>query len=141
MPRVVLDTNVIISGTIASQGSPARILDAWRDGRIDVITCPKIVAEVAEKLRLPRISERYRLSIRQIDELVDLLSTAAELVPGTEPVSPAPPDPDDTMLFAATLESDAEWIVTGDAKLHTFGWPGPGRVIAPREFCDTILTE
>ena len=51
----------------------------------------------------------------------------------------APPDPDDTMLFAAAIESQADYIVTGDKLLQRFNWTGQGKVISPRDFCDQVL--
>ena len=50
-----------------------------------------------------------------------------------------PPDPDDTMLFAAAIESQADYIVTGDKLLQRFNWTGQGKVISPRDFCDQVL--
>ena len=37
MERVVLDTNVLISAIISSKGSPAKILDLWREGAFDLV--------------------------------------------------------------------------------------------------------
>ena len=35
--RVVLDTNIPISGLITSAGYPASIYDAWEDGRFTLL--------------------------------------------------------------------------------------------------------
>jgi putative PIN family toxin of toxin-antitoxin system len=42
--RIVLDTNVFISGIFFS-GPPARILEAWRDGKIELAISPDILNE------------------------------------------------------------------------------------------------
>ena len=42
--RIVLDTNVLISG-IFFAGYPYEILDAWRQGRIEIATSPEILDE------------------------------------------------------------------------------------------------
>jgi len=44
--RVVLDTNVLISGIFFS-GPPAQILKGWRQGRLQLLTSPEILAEYA----------------------------------------------------------------------------------------------
>jgi putative PIN family toxin of toxin-antitoxin system len=139
MSRVVLDANVIISGTIAPLGASAAILDAWRAGRIEVITCPDIVREVSEKLRLPRIGGKYGISDAEIDALLQAFAESTELVPGTAAVDPHPTDPDDVMLFAAAIEANADFIVTGDAALLSFLWPGPSRIVSPRAFQELEL--
>jgi putative PIN family toxin of toxin-antitoxin system len=50
--KVVLDTNVLISGVFFA-GLPSRILEAWRDGRVNLVISPAILEEyrrVGEKL-------------------------------------------------------------------------------------------
>jgi uncharacterized protein len=42
--RIVLDTNVFISGVFFS-GPPYKILEAWRDGRIALVVSPEILEE------------------------------------------------------------------------------------------------
>jgi predicted nucleic acid-binding protein len=61
------------------------------------------------------------------------LGEACIFVPGAATVNPAPPDPDDAMLFASAIESEADFIVTGDSALLTFSWPGVTKVVRPRE--------
>jgi len=42
--RVVIDTNVLISGVFFG-GLPARVLNAWRDGQYDLVASPGILDE------------------------------------------------------------------------------------------------
>jgi putative PIN family toxin of toxin-antitoxin system len=42
--RIVLDTNVFISGVFFS-GPPYKILEAWRNGRIVLVVSPEILEE------------------------------------------------------------------------------------------------
>jgi putative PIN family toxin of toxin-antitoxin system len=139
MTRVVLDTNIVISGTIAPRGTSAAILDAWRNGEIEVVTCPDVLMEINEKLRLPRIQKKYRLAEGQISQLIREIGEASIFVPGAAPVNPAPPDPDDAMLFASAIESGADYIVTGDSALLTCSWPGAAKVVSPREFWELLV--
>jgi putative PIN family toxin of toxin-antitoxin system len=139
MITVVLDANVIISGIIAPRGASAAILDAWRQGYIEVVTCPGLIGEVAEKLALPRIREKYGLADGDIQSIVIRLSQAARVVPGQIAVSPAPPDPDDSMVVAAALEGNAQFIVTGDKGLLKFGASSPCPTVSPRQFAQESL--
>ena len=50
MLRVVLDTNIFVSGLLSKTGLPAKILDAWRAGQYLLITSPPIVAEIRRVL-------------------------------------------------------------------------------------------
>src|SRR5438067_955099 len=108
MIRAVLDANVVISGMIAPLGISASILQAWRAGKFEVATCPDILEEVFEKLRLPRIRKKYRIRDEDIDDLLLLFGEASLLMPGNTPFLPLPPDPDDLMVFAAAIESQAD---------------------------------
>jgi putative PIN family toxin of toxin-antitoxin system len=138
MIRAVLDANVVISGMISSRGPSAAVLDAWRSGRIEVVTCSAVLVEVLEKLALPRIQRKYRVTPDDVLTLTRQLRSSARWVAGTTLVSPMPPDPDDTMLFAAAVESDAEWIVTGDKGLLVWTWPGHARIVSPRTFVEML---
>ena len=42
--RVILDTNVFVSGVFYS-GPPYQILTAWRDGKIQLVVSPEILEE------------------------------------------------------------------------------------------------
>lgn len=137
MMRVVLDANVVISGTIAPKGKPAAILDAWRADYFEVVTCPELMAEIVEKLRLPRIRDKYHVTERDVVNLVLAFSQIKLLVPGSAAISPPPPDPKDRMLFSAAVEADAHYIITGDKPLLDFKWNGPGRIVNPKQFWET----
>ena len=141
MITVVLDANVIISGIIAPHGTSAAILDAWHADYIEVVTCPALIGEVAEKLALPRIREKYGLDDSDIQSIVIRLWQAARVVPGQVAVSAAPPDPDDTMIVAAAIESGAKYIVTGDKGLLEFGLSSPCPIISPRQFWEELQTD
>ncbi|HKI35461.1 MAG TPA: putative toxin-antitoxin system toxin component, PIN family [Gemmataceae bacterium] len=134
MKRAIVDANVVISGTIAPHGAPAAILNAWRADSFEVVVCPALLAEIAEKLRLPRIRDKYHISEEDVLRLLARFSQAAILVPGQASIKPPPPDPDDTMLFSAAVEATADFIVTGDKALLSFAWGGPGNVVSPRQF-------
>src|SRR5438046_2290050 len=139
MIRVILDTNVVISATILQHGISAGILRSWRVPSFELVSCPSLLDEITEKLHLPRIRNKYRLTDEQIDGLLLEMRQSGIIVPGTAAVDPMPPDADDTMLFAAAIESDADYIVTGDKALLQFAWNGPGRVVSPRQFWEEIL--
>ena len=58
--NIVLDTNVFVSG-VFFYGPPYRILQAWRDGRLQIVLSRDILAEyqrVGEKLaeQFPRVN-------------------------------------------------------------------------------------
>ena len=74
--RVVLDTNVLLSG-IAYPGSlPGKIMAAWRHGSIEVLLSSFILEELRRVL--PRLRNRHALSDAEIEDLIDILAIQAE---------------------------------------------------------------
>ncbi|WP_305045070.1 putative toxin-antitoxin system toxin component, PIN family [Geoalkalibacter sp.] len=107
--RIVLDTNVFISGIFFS-GPPHRILQSWRDGRIQLVLTPEILEEyrwVAEVLheKVPGVD------ITRLLELVVVDAEICQAMPHGEAVSA---DPDDDKFIACALFSGSKLIVSGD---------------------------
>lgn len=117
MPKAVLDTNILVSAFITPRGTPAKIIQAWRAEQFDLVTSPLILEELHEALSRPKLQRRYHLSSEDIRDYVTLLVHAAVVVPGTRSVSVSIRDPDDSMILAAAIESEADYLVTGDKEL------------------------
>ena len=80
--RVVLDTNVLLSGLAYPNSIPGKILAAWRFGSLEVVLSTFILEELRRVL--PRLAHRHGLNAQQIDDLIDILSVKAEIV---EPIT------------------------------------------------------
>ena len=118
MLRVVLDTNVFVSGLLSKTGLPAKILDAWQAGQYLLIASPPIVAEIKRVLQAPRIREKYFITDGDIEQLIILLEKEALIVPGYTDVNDAiPDDPSDEMFLACAVDAAADFIVSGDRHL------------------------
>jgi putative PIN family toxin of toxin-antitoxin system len=116
--RVVLDTNVFVSGLLSKTGLPAKILDAWRAGHYLLITSPPMVTEIKRVLETPRIREKYFITNGDIEQLIILLEKDALIVPGHTDVKNAiPDDPSDEMFLACAMDASADFIVSGDRHL------------------------
>jgi putative PIN family toxin of toxin-antitoxin system len=116
--RVVLDTNVFVHSLLSTEGTPAQLLNAWREGRYMLVTSPAIIAEVVEVLESPRISKKYLVRHQDVENLVDVLKTDAVLVPGEAGVKGSVPrDPRDEMFLACAIDANADCIVSGDRHL------------------------
>jgi putative PIN family toxin of toxin-antitoxin system len=117
--RVVLDTNVLVSGLAYPGSVPGKILAAWRKGSLDVLLSTYVLEELRRVL--PRLVHRHGLTQTEIDDLVDVLSFQAELI---EPQGGADPDLRDAKdapvlgsLLGALATSGADYLVTGDKDL------------------------
>ena len=117
--RVVLDTNVLLSG-IAYPGSvPGKIMAAWRHGSIEVLLSSFILEELRRVL--PRLRNRHALSDSEIDDLVDILSIQADVIEAENIDDPELRDANDLpvlgTLLAARRTGDVDYLITGDKDL------------------------
>lgn len=132
--RVVLDTNVLLSGIAYPASVPGKILAAWRHGSVEVLLCTHILDELRRVL--PRLKQRHGLSPAEIEDLVDILAIQAELV---EPLPAADPELRDAAdqpvlgaLLAAQKGSGADYLITGDKDLLVLAGRYP--IIMPARF-------
>lgn len=138
--RVVLDANVFVSAALEPLGHPARIVRAWRDGVIDLVSSQAIIDEIAEVLRRPRIRGRHQWTDEQIDSLMETMRTLAVLTPGLLHVRAVDADPDDDMYLACALEGEAEYIVSGDDHLIGLADYYGVRIVSPMQFAALLDT-
>lgn len=132
--KVILDTNVFVSGVFFA-GPPYQILEAWRDGKLQMVISQQILDEY---MRVGEIlsSQFPAISLQPIFELV---TVEAEIVfPHTLP-EPVCDDPDDDKFLACAIASKCKLIVSGDKHLlQVSGFKGVD-IIKPREFADNYL--
>ena len=135
MLRVVLDTNVLVSGVLSRKGAPAQILDAWRERRFLLLSSPALVAEVRLVLNYPHIRKKYPLADEDIDQIITLLEHDALLLPGDADVAGGVPgDPKDEMVLACALDGQADRIVSGDHHLLDLGVYREIPILSARQF-------
>ncbi|MGB6066659.1 MAG: putative toxin-antitoxin system toxin component, PIN family [Desulfomonilaceae bacterium] len=132
---MVLDTNVFVSGVFFS-GPPFRILEAWRDGRLELAVSEEILDEYQ------RVGEALAEKFSTVDlrPVLNLVIITAELFPSQKLLEPVCQDPDDDKFLACALASKSRVIVSGDKHLlKVSGYRGVS-VLSPREFVDTFLS-
>jgi len=136
-PRVVLDTNVFVSGLISPQGYPAAILKALRAGQFTLLSSPPVNEEIIEVLNRPHIRDRYGLGDRIFD-VAFILWEVAELVIHLPDVKVCS-DPDDDKFLATAVGGKADYLVTGDVGdlLRLREYRGVA-VVSPRDFISRL---
>jgi putative PIN family toxin of toxin-antitoxin system len=132
--RVVLDTNVLLSGIAYPRSIPGKILAAWRRGALDVVLPEYILDELRRVL--PRLAHRHGLSEADIHDLVDSLSILCDVVDPQEPEPAMLRDGNDLpvlgTLLAALKTGAADRLITGDKNLLALASSHP--ILSPAEF-------
>jgi putative PIN family toxin of toxin-antitoxin system len=132
--RVVLDTNVLVSGLAYPASVPGRIVGIWRQGGLDVVLSRYILDELVRVL--PRLS-RIHLSSGEIRDLADSLMFLADMVepdivePDAEQYSSLR-DPADQPVLATLRASKADYLITGDKDLLALAEKYP--IVTPSTF-------
>lgn len=112
--RVVLDSNVIISGFLFG-GPPARLLELALGGSVQAYTSTPIMDEVRDVLLRPK----FGLSPDQALMLVEELHGLCEVVTPDRRVNTITADPDDNAILECAQAANANLIVSGDSHLLT----------------------
>lgn len=127
--KVILDTNVFISGVFYS-GPPNQILNAWRDGKIQLVISHDILREY---LRVGEIFADKFPSI-ELQPILDLVTIEAELHVAEDLSERVCSDPDDDKFLACAIASGSKIIVSGDKHLvKVSGFHGI-EILKPHEF-------
>ena len=127
--RVVLDTNVLVSGLAYPGSVPGRILSVWRQGGLDIVLSRYILDELVRVLpRLPKI----RMTAAEIRDLADSFMLLADIVdPAGQPDADLR-DPADQLVLFTLLTAGANYLVTGDKDLLALADRYP--IITPSDF-------
>lgn len=127
--RVVLDTNVLVSGLAYPGSVPGRIVTAWRQGGLEVALSRYILDEMVRVLpRLPRI----QMTPAEIRDLADSFMFLADVVePKGQPDGDLR-DPADQPVLLTLLSAKADYLVTGDKDLLVLSSRYP--IVTPVQF-------
>jgi putative PIN family toxin of toxin-antitoxin system len=127
--KIVLDTNVLISGIFFS-GPPSKVLAAWADGEFELVASVEVLAEYR------RVAERLQKDFPSIEikAILDLVTRETRIVEPAPVPKSACDDQSDLKFLACALAGGANMVVTGDrALLRASGFRGI-EVLTPREF-------
>lgn len=133
MIRIVLDTNVLVSGLLSDRAAPGQIVDLITASEIELACDPRILAEYRELVARPA------LHINQSDAedvLQHIEHTALRVRP--RPWPEALPDPDDEPFLAVAEAAQAAFLVTGNLRHFPANARRNVRVLSPRQFLDVL---
>ena len=115
--RIVLDTNILVSGLMFPDGTPGRVVAAWFDAEFDVVSSREQLAEIGRVLGYPKIRRVLKWDVDRIERFLRLLHGRVEIVEPDSAAVDTPRDPDDAPILGALVAGDADFLVTGDRDL------------------------
>jgi uncharacterized protein len=127
--RIVLDTNVLVSGLLSPYGPPAAIVRMVTSGSLTVCVDARILIEYEEVLARPK----FGFAPEAIEALMDYLETASESI-ASEPLPERLPDADDEPFLEVLLAGGAVCLVTGNAAHFPLEARARALVLSPADF-------
>ena len=127
-PKIVIDTNVWISGLIFG-GVPEEVLDLFVKGDVILVTSEENISELRRK-----IHQRFPLFIPQLPMLEASIKEQAIIVKlGTYKIDVSR-DSDDNKFIETALTGNAKYIISGDNDLLTLKTYKGVEILKPAEF-------
>jgi putative PIN family toxin of toxin-antitoxin system len=130
--KIVLDTNIIVSGLLQPLGNPAKVLTLALAGAVQVCHEKRILAEYADVLARPR----FKFDPKRVREVLTKLAEDGQPIDTKGQPDLDLPDPDDEPFLAAALSAKVDYLVTGNLA----DYPARSRrgcaVVSPAEFME-----
>ncbi len=115
--KIVLDTNVFLSGLASPGGIPGKILAAWDNHSFELVFSEFQLAETARVLAYPRIRKILKWDENRIQEFIRQLCLRVEIVDISDIEVEVPTDPDDSPILASLIAAKADFLISGDKDL------------------------
>jgi putative PIN family toxin of toxin-antitoxin system len=133
-PRVVIDTNVFISG-LNFAGKPGDILELFIKGDIEVFISPFILLEIERILR-----ERFEWGEGNIHRVLNRIKRQTVLVHPKNKVSVVKEKDDDNRILECAIEGKVHYLISGDKK-HLLPLKEYQRIkrLSPVEFLELLF--
>ena len=117
VPRVVLDTNVLVSALIF-RGSINALVPLWQEGKIRPLVSKDVLVEYLRALSYPK----FELSKSEVLSLIKgCVLPFAETISVKTDLRAIAEDPDDDKFLALALEGRADVLISGDKHLLALG--------------------
>lgn len=123
----VIDTNVIVSALLSSEGNsnPIVVLRETLRGRITPLYNEEILDEYREVLS----RDKFNLQKQNVDTVINHIKRSGLKFERTKALNEVFPDPKDVVFYEVTLSKDDAYLVTGNIK-H---FPKKPFVVTPAE--------
>jgi len=134
MHRVVLDTNILVSG-IGWPGIPRQILEKLIDGKLILVESPALLNEFIEVIK----DEKFGfLEEDNIDEFYMLLVEKSEVVEPAFELNVIKEDATDNRVLECAVAGHADHIVTGDRHLLRIGSFAGIKIVTAKQMSELL---
>ena len=137
--RVVLDTNVLVSGLISPHGPQAQIITHWSEDDFTLLYLPAMLEELEDVLNRTWLKAWLAKAPDRIPDLLEAVTVLGTLVVGYVNVVGAVSDPFDEMFLACAVLGEADYLVTGDKEVLALAEYGKAEIVPPARFRQILV--
>lgn len=136
MLKVVIDTNVFISGVLVETGNPSLVIKAWkRAHKYQLFITEEIIQEVL------KVMHRLNVNADIIADWDKVIRKNAISVIAARKIEVIKEDPSDNKFLECAIEAQADYIISGDKHLKKLVEFEGIKIIDVRKFLDVIAGE
>ena len=129
-PRVVLDTNVIISALLF-RGLPSRLIPLWQKGKVTLLVSSQVLKEYLRVLAYPR----FELAAQEIKSIIEVeLLPFVEAVRVESKIRVIAKDPSDDKFLELAVDGKADFLISHDKHLLGLGVFRGTQILSVAEF-------
>ena len=123
--KVVIDTNVVVSGILNPNGKPAAVINLLLLRKVKILYDNRIIKEYRDVL----LRDKFGFSQELVDPLIEFIKAQGQFVIA-EPIKTNLSDNSDRKFLEVALSGNADYLITGNIK----DFPNLDFVVTPSDF-------
>lgn len=133
MLKVVIDTNIFVSGVLVEKGNPSLVIKTWkRTQKYQLFITEEITQEIL------KVMQRLNVNTDIIGDWDRTIRKNAISIVPTRKIEAIKEDPSDNKFLECAIEARADYIVTGDKHLKKLNEFEGIKIVDPRKFLDIL---
>ncbi len=137
--RVVLDTNVLVSGTFW-KGDSEKIVDKVENKEVELISSKELIEEYEEVINREEIMDKTQNKDLILNESVQKVINDSTIVEPTKKFDVVKEDPKDNKIVECAVEGNADYIISQDNHLLNLKEFNGIKILTPEEFLGVLYT-
>ena len=131
--KVVIDVNVWVSGLLWG-GVPAQVLQLAQQRQITSFVSSELLLELETTLRRPKFQSQLLKRNQTVEALCEIARSISTLIEIPTIAIPQLRDQNDVKILATAIESQSEFLITGDLDLLVLNPFESIQIVTPSEF-------